>query len=501
MPTRKMPKQTKRQVPIPSRSQRSYPFSEIGIKKCDPVCIRTTMVFFFSFCKRGREAFKRPAVGDIIYPLCNDVKDDSLTDDLSSCFDSSQESWLEETCRALRTNALEELEVDPDDHMIDDDNMILISRAIKDCPAVARLILRNLEKLPQKGLLDVTPVLRGCHTITSICLEDSGEDAVISVAQELARDSSNVKAFHMKGNVVCPRGAQAICELLKNSGSILQFSFCHNGITAEGVSCIFQDLGHNQLLRSLDLVGNSINDCSLSTICDALAQNHSLEFLCLDFNDFGPNGVKSIAAMMRCNSTLQELHLFGNRIDSDGAKHIARALDFNASLIKLVLSFNRIGNEGAIALAHTLTVNSSLRTLSIPSNHIDTEGMRAWGELLPQMKGLEHLNIGDIFDTGASKAILKGLERNTRLTTLYMESQGFDEPCTVDHELDYLLRFNKCGRSLIYAENDVPPMLWATALGKANENRSATGSPDVMYSILRERPDLLETRKYHPYAC
>jgi hypothetical protein len=429
-----------------------------------------------------------------VYPMCYD-DDDSLTDGISSSYASSHESWIDRTCGALRRNSVDELEVDQYDNVVDDDDILLISNALKDSMGVTRLVLRNLETETEKGPLLVAPILREGLSISSIRLEDSGEEAVISVSSELARDSRNVTALHLRGNVVCPKGAETIGDMLKCSRSIVQFGFCHNGITDEGLGSIAQGLRQNQALKSLDLLGNSITDASLSKLCSSLTYNESLEFLCLDFNDFGHHGIQSISSMLSRNSTLKELHLFGNRIDALGAECLASALSGNSSLKRLILSFNRIGDEGAAALAKVLTINSTLSKLSMPSNQIGTDGMRAWGELLPKMHGLEYLDVGDVFDTVAAEALVRGLEGNTRLSVLHMESPAFDESCTTENTLDFLLRFNRCGRSLLHSRGDVPPKLWATALAKASDNRSPTGCPDVMYSILRERPDLFEFQR------
>lgn len=451
-------------------------------------------MLLFSFCQRAREAYRRPAIEDI-YPICHN-DDDSLTDDgLSSSYASSHESWIERTCGALRQNCIEELAIDPYDQEVDAEDIVLISKALTDSRGVRRLVLRNVETETKKHPLLVAPILREGRSINSVRLEDSGEDAVMNFSSELTRNSRNIKTLYLKGNAVCPKGAEAIGSMLKCSRSILEFGFCHNDITDDGLCLIAQGLRLNRTLKSLDLLGNSITDIPLSQLCNSLTYNGSIEFLCLDFNDFGRQGVQSISSMLSRNSTLKELHLFGNRIDARGAVSLANALSHNSSLEKLVLSFNRIGNEGAAALANVLTVNSSLSKLSIPSNQIGADGMRTWGELLPKMKGLEYLNVGDVFDAVAAEALVTGLEGNTMLTILHMESPAFDETCRTDSRLDFLLRFNRCGRSLLHSGCNVPPSLWAEALAKTTDNCSPTGCPDVMYSIIRERPDLFEFRR------
>lgn len=451
-------------------------------------------MMLFSCCRKGGEAFRRPALVDV-HPTCNGDDDDSLTDGLSSSFGSSQESWLERTCSLLRRNDVQELEVDPDENVIDEEDLLLISDAMKDCKRVTRLILRNVETAYDGSPLLLDSLLDETNSITTVFLEDSGEEAVISVARKLAQETTGVTALHLKGNVVCPVGAGAIGDMLKQNKSITHVSICHNGITEEGMAAIALGLRYNRTLKSLDLLGNLINDVSMSKLCNSLAYNESIEFLCLDFNAFDCVGVQAIGSMLTRNNSLQELHLFGNRIDARGAECLASALYFNRSLQKLVLSFNCIGNEGSIALAKALTVNTTLTELSVQSNHLGREGLLVLGQLLPDMKGLEKLIVGDVFDTVGAEALVQGLERNTRLVELHMESPAFDDLSGVESRLDFLLRSNKSGRSLLYARDHFSPSLWATALAKAGEHASPTGCPDVMYAIVRERPDLFQSRR------
>ena len=450
-------------------------------------------MFFLSLCKRGREAYRRHAVEDT-NPLCHE-ENDALTEDIASSFENSHEPWVERTCRAVRKCGVQEVELDAYDHEIGDYDVARIANAMKDNIGVTSLVLRNLETETEKVPPCLAPIFRDGHSIRSVRLEDSGEEAVMIVSSELARNSINVTTLHLKGNVVCPQGADAIRNLLSFNRSIIEFGFCHNGITDDGFCSIALGLKRNQTLKSLDLLGNSISDTSLSKLAHSITYNKSIEYLCLDFNDFGHFGVQSISTMLMSNTTLKELHLFGNRIDARGGECLARAVGCNSSLKKLILSFNRISNGGATAFAKALTINSTLEELSIPSNQIGTDGMRVWGELLPKMKGLEYLNVGDMFDMVAAESLLKGLEANTRLTILHMESPACDGTCLTESRMDFLLRFNRCGRSLLHSPVDVPPCLWATALAKASNYRSLKGCPDVMYAMLRERPDLFELPK------
>jgi hypothetical protein len=156
----------------------------------------------------------------------------------------------------------------------------------------------------------------------------------------------------------------------------------------------------------------------------------------------------------------------------------------------LILSYNQIGDDGAAALAKALTINTSLTKLWFPSNGIGNKGLQTIGKFLPKMKGLEQLCVGDLFDDFAAEELLEGLKSNTRLSVLYIESPVYDSDW-IEEKFDFYLRLNKSGRSLLNAPN-APISLWAIALGRANSNKSKTGTPDILFQMLRQKPDLFD---------
>lgn len=349
--------------------------------------------------------------------------------------------------------------------------------------------------------------------------EIRGEEGTVAATLALALNPrSSVKSLCLIGNYIDTLSSKAIGLMLKSNRSLTELRLSQTSIDYECISHISLGLMGNRTLKVLDLEGNALTDASVSKICNALAHNDTLKFLCLDFNDFGTIGTRAIASMLQKNKHLIELHLFGNGIDSIGAAALAASLRHNTSLKTLILSFNNIGNEGARALAEALTVNHTLTHLSFPSNSIWNEGIEAFGDCLPKMKGLEELNVGDLYDTPAVDSLLKGLKYNTRLSILYLQlpiceenyqlendevtsdgsSQSQHSSCSstrttpTEDDIDFFLRLNKSGRRLLHSHTPAQPSLWAEALGKANTNqKQPDGVPDVLYHLIREKPDLL----------
>ena len=397
-------------------------------------------MWFCSPCGGIKERRRKSAVEDI-YPVCRD--EDSLTEGMSSASSSTEAHWLD---------------------------------------AVTDSTFGN-EKVPARN----TIVVR---------MEDLNEAKLVTRLEELLYNGQRmriVESLEIRGCNVCLHGARAIRNFLQSSHALQDFTFCLNRVTESGMCIITQGIRQNLTLKCLDLSSNSLNDESVARVCNALASNACIKRLCLDFNDFGQLGIEAVASMLSLNSTLNELQLFGNKIDSRGTKYLARGLVRNTSLHRLVLTFNQIGNEGAVALADALSVNTTLRKLSIAANDVHLAGLTALGELLPKMKGIEYLDVGDVYDIDEAEALARGLERNTRLVTLFMESPSFGESSTIESRIDFCLRFNRCGRSLMHTASNVPGGLWLRSIAKACiQHRGPNGSPDVLYAILRGRPDLLD---------
>jgi len=380
-----------------------------------------------------------------------------------------------------RKNAVEDVYHDEDSMT---EGMSSESSSIDTCPyeEIIDALSSNSDDGPSE---DMTVVLR---------IEDMNETNLVIQLEESLQAVTNrgIQSLEIRGCHVCLRGAHVIREILQSSDTLYDFTFCLNQISENSLCVIAQGIRLNSTLKILDLSSNSLNDISMTKICSAMAFHTCIERLCLDFNDFGHMGIEAIASMLSLNSRLRELQLFGNGIDSHGAKSLSTGLSQNTGLRRLILTFNQIGDEGASVLGESLILNTTLTSLAIAANNIHMAGWSALGRMLPSMKGLEYLDVGDIYDTREAEVLIKGLERNTQLVTLHMESPFFEENSPVESKLAFWLRFNRCGRSIMHTTIEPPLGVWPLAIGKASlRHRCPNGSPDVLYAMLRGRPDLL----------
>jgi Ran GTPase-activating protein (RanGAP) involved in mRNA processing and transport len=405
--------------------------------------------------------------------------------------------WLHNLCRHLYENDADVTEVDiraPAGHIWSDSDSMVLSDSLRKNDQVTRLSLRNLE-LSKQGALIMGPAIKNSTSLLTLELEDcpDSEGHVADVLAMVLFYNRTIQTLHVRGSWDDPSQAFSLGFLL-HTATLSELRICHNQIDASLARVIASGLKTNTSLRILDLADNGMDDEAVAEIAAGLAHNETnVEFVSLDFNAFGDDGVATLSQMLAVNSTVTELHLFGNRVSAIGAEYLADALRTNETLQSLILSFNRIGDRGAVALAQALTVNTTLTKIWFPSNAIGFEGMQAFADFLPRMKGLEQLNVGLLLHDETKEALVQGLKGNLRLSVLEMEEPIYEEleDVTGGGDMDFYLRLNRSGRRLIQ-DPRVRPELWAKILARTQEHKRQDGTPDVLYYLLREKPELLD---------
>ena len=123
------------------------------------------------------------------------------------------------------------------------------------------------------------------------------------------------------------------------------------------------------------------------------------------------------------------------------------------------------------------------------SNRVGGEGLRAIGDCLPAMRGLSELHIGNYYDEASGTSIMQGLKDNRIMRTLLLESP-IGEETPIEQMIDFYLRLNQSGRSLL-EDPKCPVSFLPMLLERASQNCSTSGSPDVLYEMIRSKPSLL----------
>lgn len=409
---------------------------------------------------------------------------------------SSFLEWIDLTCRQVAAGKSSEIHIGPkcegafEDDRFEHPPLVRLAVALRSNTSVTHLSLTNVGIGKQGGawLKDVLTHNKGLSFLRLEDTASAGNDGGFrtGLTQGLMNNKT-LETLHLRSNKLC-----AVSELglaLSENNTLKELRLCHNHIDRASSLALCAGLKNNLSLQVLDLTGNSMNDKLTGDLCRGLEHHSSVTFLCLDFNDFGVSGSASIGKMLRNNTILKELHLFGNHIDQEGGRLIADSLKKNIGLRSLILSFNNLGDEGAEYLAESLTVNSTLKKLWLPANHLSNSGINAFARCLPYMAGLKQLNIGDYFDNEAAHELLQAVKVNMELKTLFMESVLYD--CfETERQIDFYIRLNRAGRKILRHPN-FSDQLWPHVLARANRI-SESYTPDVLYYLLRQKPDLFD---------
>ena len=446
-----------------------------------------------SFCRTvGEKVFRRR---DALENVVGGDKVGRCDDSTAEVSSFGGDSSVAQSCvdNLIQDVDLEEIEVDGGQNFFGSKDIKSLADALRKNRASARLVLRNVS-LGEETTLYLTPMLKSTSSIKAVTLEDSRGHGQVAIALALTLNPcSSIRSLNLRGNCIDIKSAEAMGLMLSTNSSLRELRLSHNTFEPGSMHAIAKGVEKNKGVKSLDLLGNGLGDEEVITLSNALRRNTSLKFLCLDFNSFGRSAMQGISSMLMTNTGIEELHLFGNRIDSEGAKSFSHALKHNMTLQTIVLSFNDIGDEGTVSLAESLTVNTSIKKLWLPSNSVGNVGLKAIGEQLPSMKGIESLSVGDFFDESSAYSVLEGLKKNTSLTVLHMESPVYDDE-TIEQEIDFYLRLNRSGRSILQTSS-APFALWPKVLQNANVHESESGSPDVLYYLLRQKPDIMELKR------
>jgi Ran GTPase-activating protein (RanGAP) involved in mRNA processing and transport len=161
------------------------------------------------------------------------------------------------------------------------------------------------------------------------------------------------------------------------------------------------------------------NTIQLGRVGTARIRNASLLVLDLYDNEFTSVGVRALlddnAEAMK---TLTKLCLTSNWVESEGATILADALRGNAmpSLKRLGLGWCRLDDDGFVALVSALEQDTSLQTLKLSGNGFGERGFMALAESLPNIKGLQQINITGCAGFQSTLPSLQvGFRKNTKL--------------------------------------------------------------------------------------
>jgi Ran GTPase-activating protein (RanGAP) involved in mRNA processing and transport len=322
--------------------------------------------------------------------------------------------------------------------------------------------------LKSAGLAEIAPALYRNTSIKDLVLADNGLDGI---------ESANV-----------------LRELIRRNKTVTRLFICYNcfGESLAAVRSIADGVSRNRTLKLLDLSGCGLDDQGISVLANALAsRNASILELNLSSNNFTSVGVRALVDdNIEAVKILTKLCLSDNPIRREGATILADSLCRNAmpSLKQLDLFCCHIDNDGFVALVSALEQNTSLQILDLKYNIIIDRGYMALAESLPNIKGLQEINISTIAGIQSTTVplLLEGFRKNTSLVKVTINARfGLWDFLEEIEVLGRRNRFTPLLKALDPPGTSPRLGIWSRALAEV-----AT-YPDVLFHVLRNKPKLV----------
>jgi Ran GTPase-activating protein (RanGAP) involved in mRNA processing and transport len=357
------------------------------------------------------------------------------------------------------------------DSMLSRENVQQLQAMLHQNTALQHLILRG-NCLKSAGLAEIAPALYRNTSIKSLDLSDNGLDDI---------ESANV-----------------LRNLIRRNKTATSLSIAKNafGSNPAATLSIVEGVRSNTALQQLDLSVCRLGDQGMSILANALAiRNASILELDLHFNDITSVGVRTLVGdHVEVMKTITKLCLSRNLIRSEGVTILANALEDNAmpSLKHLQLANCGIRDDGFGALVSALEQNTSLQILDLKNNTFGERGLMALAESLPNIKGLQKINMFDLCVCGPSTELLlmEGFRKNTSLVEVERDSTDFLREWSQELRLLGLRnRFTPLLKASQPPGSASPQLgIWSLALAKV-----AT-EPDVLLHVLCNKPKLVRPR-------
>lgn len=299
----------------------------------------------------------------------------------------------------------------------------------------------------------------------------------------------------LKGSRLDRESLEGFCKGLARSESLETLQLSHCAINIPDVFVLSSALKKNQNLRALSMAHCKIGEKPLSDesntelcrLLESIVSHPALEVLNIYGMYCSDRAIDALGNLLRApRSKLWRLGLKNNSRHPDDkvpATNIFEAMSVNSALTYLQISGNNVDDNDIVDLARILgDSNMTLRVLNLTANNIGDRGVDALARKLPEMKGLQMLDLQrNSFSESAKQTIIAALKDNFELERLDLDGR-------YDATKAYYICLNKGGRRLLQSGNAIPPGLWPLVLARCNRlpfNRSQPfAHVDILYTLL-----------------
>ncbi|XP_061599336.1 protein phosphatase 1 regulatory subunit 37 [Cololabis saira] len=217
---------------------------------------------------------------------------------------------------------------------------------------------------------------------------------------------------------------QVLSRVLPSS-RISELHLDGTGLSGRPLFTLVGALRTNRSLRRLHLNNNRLNSYQDALqLGDLLRFNSTLETLQLRDNLLEDDGLEELCdgLLRQKEEGLKILLLNNNHITERGMEPLARVLPVLKVLQVLDLGQNLLGNEGVLVIRQPLMVNSSLLQLGLKRTNISCEGAVALAEVLAETRTLQVLDLRqNRVKVGGLMALSLALGINRSLVSLELD--------------------------------------------------------------------------------
>ncbi|KAM6912181.1 protein phosphatase 1 regulatory subunit 37 [Xenentodon cancila] len=317
--------------------------------------------------------------------------------------------------------------------------------------SVERLDLTG-ERLDQRSCEALEAVLKSLHfdfiNLRAAQLEENGASSLLDMI--LYYESTTYLDMSDIGGMGTSAW-RALAHLIKQSARLSRLDVCNVSVVDCPVQFLFKALSAsrirvlhlnsvqlsgmplftlvgalkmNRALRELHLTNNLLNSYQDALqLGDLLRYNSTLETLELSNNLVADAGLEELCdGLSRQNEGLKVLLLHNNHITDRGMEHLAKVLPVLKVLQVLDLGENLLGNDGMQVIREPLMVNSSVLQLGLARTNITCEGAVALAEFLAESRYLRKLDLRqNQVKVGGLMALSLALRINRSLVSLEVD--------------------------------------------------------------------------------
>lgn len=260
----------------------------------------------------------------------------------------------------------------------------LAEKALSNCTyEITQIDLSNRE-LGEDGSAHFNNILQYYTHIKSLLLPTTRLNAdLFSVFSENLIECSRLVELDLSHNVLGPRGAQRLAEVLERLLKLETLRLQEVSLESSGMIFLCEGLTHLKSLKHLNISENKIGDSGIKTFANVVNSFPKLLSLDIHHNEISISGCTFIG---KCLEVLQDLQTFkvgSNFLMKEGGNTVVTKLP--TTLTELWMESTGLEDSHICLLSPLLSTITSLNVLILDHNLIGPKGAEVLTSCLPKM--------------------------------------------------------------------------------------------------------------------